>query len=1284
MKREQRHFWCAVFFLVSVLFFPSPASIVKALSPSSNALASASTASRSVGRVILDTYLGVGNYIVRFEQRVVDFFTRKTIVVSPIVVSRVTSTVPPAITTDRTSFVSQTTTTVVTTPASPTPPGRPSEPVPAPVFVTRIVSDISRAEVDQKLQELKTGLTAKISSALSSVQTPSTITNIIQSPPIPFANRIDQLQNTVIRSPRVSDGTFTNSTLSGGALSDVSITGASTFSGTDGTFSNNLTALGTFTANVSLLTNGQSTAGYFTATSTTATSTISTGGFTIGTSQFVVQSGSGNVGLGTTSPYANLAIAGQLGQATSSSLFVVSSSTPLVGGAYASISGRGFSTFNGRAIDPEFVGETRGPTPGTSLDGARDVFVSGKYAYVANNTRDSLAIIDISSSTSSPVFISEVQPGGANGNLNGAISIFVSGKYAYVANFTRDSLAVIDISNPASPLYLSESRPGGADGSLNGARGVFVSGKYAYLVSQSNNSFAVVDISDPLNPTFATSTQGPTPGTSFNSPTKVFVSGKYAYVTNQAGDSLSILDISNPTSPLFLASTQGLTAGTSLDGAQSVFVSGKFAYVVNSGRDSLAVIDVSNPSSPAWVAETQGPTAGTSLDGANGIFVSGKYAYVTGSSSSVKDGLSVVDISNPYNPIWVAKTGGPTPGTSLSSINSVFISGTKAYVTTQSRDSLAVIDIGGADVSTMTAGNIQTDSIQVDSLAVFHSGLSLGGGLNVGNDALINGGLTISGYASTTSLNPTAFSVIQGNSGFGTTSPYARLSVVGETVSSYFTATTSTNSVFPNFTSTYGTTTNATSTSFFATTVSFTNLFSSNLAVGGSVLTTSGGNVGIGTTTPGKLLTVGGSNTNERIRFASASRVWDFLIGVESSGDDKFAIWDNTAGVGRLIIDTTGNMGIGTTTPASRLAITQPSNTTTGGLWLAGTDGDYRAMYMSDTAGVLSFNGGDTAGALNTATLNSAGAWTNASDRAYKENIIDLSTKYSLLDVLKLEPRFYTMKGTGKPQIGFIAQEVKVVLPEVVEGTDGSMGISYGNMVALVVQGLKDMYALLPNVMHKVSDFAVEVTTKRANVEMLCIGETCVTESQLKTLLQNANLMAAALAKESTSTVATSTSSANVVDAVHDSSLDITSPTITLIGANPANLTKGVSYADLGATVDDNVNHNLGVTTTGAVDTATLGTYTVFYHATDQAGNTATSTRTVIVSNPSEQASTTPVVQEVATSTTSLVPEVVATTTSSVLPEVVATTTPSSVAPVITPAVLESSEASTNTTTSSS
>jgi nicotinamidase-related amidase len=79
-----------------------------------------------------------------------------------------------------------------------------------------------------------------------------------------------------------------------------------------------------------------------------------------------------------------------------------------------------------------------------------------------------------------------------------------------------------------------------------------------------------------------------------------------------------------------------------------------------------------------------------------------------------------------------------------------------------------------------------------------------------------------------------------------------------------------------------------------------------------------------------------------------------------------------------------------------------------------------------------------------------------------------------------------------------------------------------------------------------------------------------------------------------------------------NSPVDTTPPVITVMGNNPATVEVGSSYADLGATVTDNVSHNIGVVTVGdQINTSAPGTYTVTYTATDAAGNSSVSTRTV-------------------------------------------------------------------------
>ena len=81
-------------------------------------------------------------------------------------------------------------------------------------------------------------------------------------------------------------------------------------------------------------------------------------------------------------------------------------------------------------------------------------------------------------------------------------------------------------------------------------------------------------------------------------------------------------------------------------------------------------------------------------------------------------------------------------------------------------------------------------------------------------------------------------------------------------------------------------------------------------------------------------------------------------------------------------------------------------------------------------------------------------------------------------------------------------------------------------------------------------------------------------------------------------------------------SVDTTPPVITLIGSSTINLTVGDTYTDAGVTATDDVDGDLtsSITSSGAVDTSTVGTYTLVYSVSDAAGNTTTLTRTVIVS----------------------------------------------------------------------
>ena len=80
---------------------------------------------------------------------------------------------------------------------------------------------------------------------------------------------------------------------------------------------------------------------------------------------------------------------------------------------------------------------------------------------------------------------------------------------------------------------------------------------------------------------------------------------------------------------------------------------------------------------------------------------------------------------------------------------------------------------------------------------------------------------------------------------------------------------------------------------------------------------------------------------------------------------------------------------------------------------------------------------------------------------------------------------------------------------------------------------------------------------------------------------------------------------------------DVTSPEITLEGANPQSIELGTDYSELGATAEDNIDGDITnniVIDASNVDVDTVGDYTVTYNVSDAAGNPADEvTRTVTI-----------------------------------------------------------------------
>jgi hypothetical protein len=88
----------------------------------------------------------------------------------------------------------------------------------------------------------------------------------------------------------------------------------------------------------------------------------------------------------------------------------------------------------------------------------------------------------------------------------------------------------------------------------------------------------------------------------------------------------------------------------------------------------------------------------------------------------------------------------------------------------------------------------------------------------------------------------------------------------------------------------------------------------------------------------------------------------------------------------------------------------------------------------------------------------SAAAYTTRSDYNLKDDIFDL--KYGLNDILQLQPVEYTYKSNGSKQLGFIAQDIGTILPEVVSFEE-SMSVNYQAIIPILTKAIQEQQALI-------------------------------------------------------------------------------------------------------------------------------------------------------------------------------------------------------------------------------
>jgi hypothetical protein len=205
---------------------------------------------------------------------------------------------------------------------------------------------------------------------------------------------------------------------------------------------------------------------------------------------------------------------------------------------------------------------------------------------------------------------------------------------------------------------------------------------------------------------------------------------------------------------------------------------------------------------------------------------------------------------------------------------------------------------------------------------------------------------------------------------------------------------------------------------------------------------------------------------------------YNTAIGFRTLRSNTSGNFNTASGTSALRGNTTGNNNTGTGESALFSNTTGSNNTAIGMNALQNNETGTLNTAIGFDAGVSSSNkdltnttaigNGARVTASNTIQLGNASvttiggqvAWTAASDSRIKKNIVN--SNYGLSTVLKLRPVEYNLISNDLKQVGFIAQEVQKLVPEVVTGKEGDLskgeilGITYSNLVPVLTKAIQE------------------------------------------------------------------------------------------------------------------------------------------------------------------------------------------------------------------------------------
>merc|ERR1711865_492182 len=247
--------------------------------------------------------------------------------------------------------------------------------------------------------------------------------------------------------------------------------------------------------------------------------------------------------------------------------------------------------------------------------------------------------------------------------------------------------------------------------------------------------------------------------------------------------------------------------------------------------------------------------------------------------------------------------------------------------------------------------------------------------------------------------------------------------------------------------------------------------------IGGDILIKAGN---YGATNPGSV-SLGTATTNRLlIDPAGATITTSAAMSVQAT---------STVSVSGSSVDFTPTGNFEVTSSAGNIAIVALGGTigqtATGDISLSTSTGDILLSATGTNKIVKVAAGNFQVGVAGGSTIATATSWQTFSDRRLKADITSLSAQ-SMAVVMALRPVAFRWLASGNGDVGFIAQEVEAVMPDIVTSRDdGYKTVNYPRIGVHVVKALQEMKAAMDERFEKIESRLSSIDPQNASQESI-------------------------------------------------------------------------------------------------------------------------------------------------------------------------------------------------------